>query len=66
MHGVRNDDLHHDDVLRNNQIYRSKAIDSDPPNSFSITSVLKHYCAFNAQVHASIYIYIYMYAQRSA
>ncbi len=42
------------------RIYGSKAIDSDPPNSFSLYSLFyTHTVHGYAQVHASIYIYIY-------
>ena len=44
------------------RIYGSKAIASDPPNSFSLYSLFyTHTVHGYAQVHASIYIYIYIY-----
>ena len=45
------------------RIYGSKAIDSGPPNSFSLYSLFyTHTVHGYAQVHASIYIYIsYIY-----
>ena len=43
------------------RIYGSKAIDSDPPNSFSLYSLFyRHTVHGYAQVHASIYIYTCM------
>ena len=48
------------------RIYGAKAIDSDPPNSFSLHSLFyTHTVHGYAQVHASIYIYIYIYTYRS-
>ena len=48
------------DVQIYDRIYGSKAIDSGPPNFFSLYSLFyTHTVHGYAQVHASIYIYIY-------
>ena len=50
------------DVQIYDRIHGSKAIDSDPLNSFSLYSLFyTHTVHGYAQVHASIYIYIYIY-----